>query len=180
MPSTPYDAKGLLVASIRDGNPVVYIDDRWLYECEGEVPEELYSVPIGKATVAREGRDVTVVGTSYMVREAIKAAETFSKEGVHVEVIDLRSLKPLDDDLIFESVKKTGRLVIADEAWKTCGMGAEITARVAETDTLKRLKGPIVRVSLPDAPAPASCALEQAYYHKAEDLVIAIRKVMGG
>lgn len=180
VPSTPYDAKGLLVASIKDDNPVVYVDDRWLYDYEGEVPEKLYSVPIGKGILRKEGKDVTVVATSYMVYEATEAAETLNKEGIDVEVIDLRSLKPLDDDLIFESVKKTGRLVIADGGWKTCGMGAEIAARVAETDILKKLKAPIVRVSLPDAPAPASSALEQVYYRKAEDLITAIRKVMGG
>lgn len=179
-PSNPHDAKGLLVASIKDDNPVVYIDDRWLYRCEGEVPEKLYSLPIGKGILRREGKDVTVVATSYIVHEATQAAETSSREGVDVEVIDLRSLKPLDDRLLFESVKKTGRLVIADGGWQTCGMGAEITARVAETDILKKLKAPIVRVSLPDAPAPASSVLEHAYYRKAEDLVIAIRKVMGG
>jgi pyruvate dehydrogenase E1 component beta subunit len=178
MPSNPYDAKGLLVASIADDNPVVYIDDRWLYDCEGEVPEGLYSVPVGKGILRREGKDVTVVATSYMVSEATEAAETLSREGTDVEVIDLRSLKPLDEDLLFNSVKKTGRLVIADGGWKTCGVGAEIAARVAENDIFKKLKAPIVRVSLPDTPAPASSALEQAYYRKAEDLVRAIRKIL--
>jgi pyruvate/2-oxoglutarate/acetoin dehydrogenase E1 component len=180
MPSNPYDAKGLLVASIEAENPVVYIDDRWLYGHVGEVPEELYSVPIGKGIVRKEGKDVTVAATSYMVYEASKAAEALEKEGVNVEVIDIRSLKPLDENLLFRSVRKTGRLVIADGGWKTCGMGAEIAARVAENDIFKKLKAPIVRVSLPDAPAPASSALEQAYYRKAEDLVRAIRKVLEG
>jgi pyruvate dehydrogenase E1 component beta subunit len=180
MPSNPYDAKGLLVASIQDDNPVVYIDERWLYDHVGEVPEELYSVPIGKGIVRKEGKDVTVAATSYMVYEASKAAEILEKEGISVEVIDIRSLKPLDENLLFRSVRKTGRLVITDGGWKTCGMGAEIAARVAENDIFKKLKAPIVRVSLPDAPAPASSALEQAYYRKAEDLVKAIRKVMGG
>jgi pyruvate/2-oxoglutarate/acetoin dehydrogenase E1 component len=180
MPSNPYDAKGLLVASIEDENPVVYIDDRWLYDHVGEVPEELYSVPIGKGIVRKEGKDVTLVATSYMVYEATEAAEILNKEGIDVEVIDLRSLKPLNENLLFNSVRKTGRLVIADGGWKTCGVGAEIAARVAENDILKKLKTPIVRVSLPDAPAPASAALEQAYYRKAEDLARAIRKAFGG
>jgi len=180
MPGNPYDAKGLLVASIEDDNPVVYIDDRWLYDCEGEVPEGLYSVPIGKGILRREGKDVTVVATSYMVSEASEAAETLSREGTDVEVIDLRSLKPLDEDLLFKSVKKTGRLVIADGGWKTCGVGAEIAARVAENDIFRQLKAPVMRVSLPDAPAPASSTLEQAYYRKAGDLVKAIREVTGG
>jgi pyruvate dehydrogenase E1 component beta subunit len=101
VPSTPYDAKGLLVASAEEGNPVVYVDDRWLYQQAGEVPEELYSVPIGKGVVRREGNDVTVVATSYMVHEAIKASESLENEGIDVEVVDLRSLKPLDDNLLF-------------------------------------------------------------------------------
>jgi len=180
MPSNPYDAKGLLVASIEDDNPVVYIDDRWLYDHVGEVPEELYSVPIGKGIIRKEGKDVTVAATSYMVYEASKAAEALEKEGVNVEVIDIRSLKPLDENLLFKSVRKTGRLVIADGGWKTCGVGAEIAARVAENDIFKKLKAPVVRVSLPDTPAPASSTLEQAYYRKAEDVVKAIRKVVGG
>ena len=180
MPGNPYDAKGLLVASIEDDNPVVYIDDRWLYDHVGEVPEELYSVPIGKGIIRKEGKDVTVAATSYMVYEASKAAEALEKEGVNVEVIDIRSLKPLDEKLLFKSVRKTGRLVIADGGWKTCGVGAEIAARVAENDIFKKLKAPVVRVSLPDTPAPASSTLEQAYYRKAEDVVKAIRKVVGG
>jgi pyruvate dehydrogenase E1 component beta subunit len=179
LPSTPYDAKGLLVASVQDGNPVVYVDDRWLYEYEGEVPEELYSVPIGKGVVRRKGKDVTVTATSYMVLEALKAAVSLEKEGVQVEVIDFRSLKPLDEKLLFESVGKTGRLVVVDGGWRTCGVGAEIVARTAESDVFRMLKAPVVRVSLPDAPAPSSSALEKIYYPRAEDLVSSIRKVLG-
>lgn len=177
MPSTPYDAKGLLVASIEDDNPVIYIDDRWLYNYVGEVPEELYSVPIGKGMVRRKGKDVTVVATSYMVFEAIKAAESLEKESISIEVVDLRSLKPLDEELLFNSVKKTGRLVIADGGWKTCGIGAEISALVAEK-FFEYLKAPIVRVSLPDAPAPASSALEKVYYPNAKNIVQAIKKAL--
>ena len=113
MPSTPYDAKGLLVASIEDDNPVVYIDDRWLYKISGEVPEEIYSVTIGKGIVRRKGEDVTIVATSYMVHEAMKAAESLEKEGIDAEVVDLRSLKPLDENLAFNHVKETGGLLIA-------------------------------------------------------------------
>ena len=179
MPSTPYDAKGLLVASIEDDNPVVYIDERWLYDFVGEVPEEIYSVPIGKGVVRKNGKDVTVVATSYMVHEAMKAAESLGKEGIVVEVIDLRSLKPLDKNLLFESVKKTGKLVIADGGWKTCGIAAEISARIGESRIFKQLEAPIMRVSLPDTPAPASSVLEQVYYKKAEDIVSVVRKLMG-
>ena len=178
LPSTPYDAKGLLVASIEDDNPVVYIDERWLYNFVGEVPEELYSVPIGEGIVRKEGDDVTVVATSYMVHEAMKAAENLEEGGIDVEVVDLRSLKPLDENLVFESVRKTGRLVIADGGWKTCGIGAEISARIAESDIFKQLKAPIMRVSLPDTPAPASSALEKVYYKKAEDIVRVVKKVL--
>jgi pyruvate dehydrogenase E1 component beta subunit len=113
-----------------------------------------------------------------MVYEAMKAAENREKEGIDVEVVDLRSLKPLDENLVFDSVKKTGRLVIADGGWKTCGIGAEISARIAESDIFKQLKAPISRVSLPDTPAPASSALEKVYYKKAEDIALAVRKVM--
>ena len=178
IPSTPYDAKGLLVASIEDDNPVVYIDERWLYEFVGEVPEEIYSVPIGKGIVRKKGIDVTVVATSYMVHEAMKAAESLEKEGRDVEVVDLRSLKPLDENLLFESVRKTKRLVIADGGWKTCGITAEISARIAESDIFKQLKAPIMRVSLPDTPAPASSVLEKVYYKKAEDIVFTVKKLM--
>jgi pyruvate dehydrogenase E1 component beta subunit len=179
IPSTPYDAKGLLVASIEDDNPVVYIDDRWLYEFVGEVPEELYSIPIGKGIMRKKGKDVTVVSTSYMVHEAMKAAENLEKEGIDVEVIDLRSLKPLDENLLFESVKKTGRLVIADGGWRTCGIAAEISARIAESNIFKRLKAPIVRVSLPDTPAPSSSVLEKAYYPGSEDIISAVKHLLG-
>jgi len=174
MPSTPYDAKGLLVASIEDDNPVIYIDDRWLYDYVGDVPEEIYTVPIGKGIVKRKGSDVTVVATSYMVYEAMNAAENLDKEGIDVEVVDLRSLKPLDENLIFDSVKKTGRLVIADGGWKTCGVGAEISARVADS-VFKYLKAPIIRVSLPDTPAPASSVLEKAYYPTSDDIISSVR-----
>ena len=180
MPSTPYDAKGLLVASIEDDNPVVYIDDRWLYDFVGEVPEELYTVPIGKGMVRKNGKDVTVVATSYMVHEALKAAECLERDeiGIELEIIDLRAIKPLDEDIIFKSVKKTGRLVIADGGWKTGGIAAEISARVAESSIYKQLKAQIMRVSLPDTPAPASSALENVYYKKAEDIVSTVKELM--
>lgn len=178
MPSTPYDAKGLLIASIEDDNPVVYIDDRWLYNHKGEVPEKLYSVPIGKGVVRRKGDDVTLLAASYMVCEAMKAAESLDNEGTSVEVVDLRSLKPLDEKLLFESLKKTGRLIIADGGWKTGGIGAEISARVAESSIFKQLKAPIMRVSLPDTPAPASSILEEAYYPKAKTIISTVKKLL--
>jgi pyruvate/2-oxoglutarate/acetoin dehydrogenase E1 component len=178
MPSTPYDAKGLLAASVEDDNPVVFIDDRWLYQHVGEVPEELYSVPIGKGVVKREGKDVTVVATSYMVYEALKASENLDRESVGVEIVDLRSLKPLDEGLLFGSVKKTGRLVVVDGGWKTCGVAAEISAKIAESAVFGSLKAPIMRVALPDAPAPASSSLEKIYYPNAEKVASAVRKIL--
>ena len=177
MPSTPYDAKGLMVAAIKDDNPVIYMDDRWLYNLEEEVPEEVYSVPIGKGVIRREGKDVTLVATSYRVVESVKASEELGKEGVEVEVIDLRSVTPLDETLLFESIKKTGRLVIADGGWKTCGMAAEISAMVSE-NVFDDLKAPIMRVTLPDAPAPASRTLEKNYYPDFKTIVHAVKAVL--
>ena len=177
MPSTPFDAKGLMTAAVNDDNPVVYIDDRWLYDEEGEVPEETYSVPIGKGAVVRQGEDVSVVAISYLVAEAMKAAEELAQKGISIEVIDPRSLKPLDRDLIFESVKKTGRLVVADVGWVTCGAGAELAALVA-SEAFEYLKAPIVRVALPDCPAPMSAPLEKAYYPGAKQVVAAVEKVL--
>jgi pyruvate/2-oxoglutarate/acetoin dehydrogenase E1 component len=178
MPSTPHDAKGLLAASVEDDNPVVYVDDRWFYEQSEEVPEELYTVPIGKGVIRRNGKDVTIAATSYMVSQAIRAAESLVKNGIDAEVLDLRSLKPLDEELLFASVRKTRRLVVVDAAWKTCGIAAEISARVAEKDVFTSLKAPVVRVSLPDTPAPASSALEKVYYPNAEKIMMAVRKVL--
>jgi pyruvate dehydrogenase E1 component beta subunit len=178
MPSTPYDAKGLLATSVKDDNPVVFIDDRWLYEYEGDVPEELYSVPIGKGIIRHEGKDATIVASSYMVHEALKAAAELAKKGVFVEVLDLRTVKPLDEELLFRSVKKTGRLVIADGGWKTCCLSAEISAKIAESEVLKKLKAPIARIALPDTPAPASSVLEKVYYPKADRLISAVEEAL--
>jgi pyruvate dehydrogenase E1 component beta subunit len=177
MPSTPYDAKGLMISAIKDDNPVVYIDDRWLYAIEGEVPEEIYSVPVGKGIISKKGTDVTLVATSYMVVESLKASSLLEKEGISAELIDLRSIKPLDKTLLFESVKKTGKLIIVDAAWKTCGVAAEISALISE-NIFGYLKSPIIRVTLPDTPAPASRILEEVYYPTTENIAQAIRKVM--
>ena len=176
-PATPHDAKGLLLASLADDNPVVFIDDRWLYEDTGEVPEEPYTVPTSIGVVLRKGRDVTIAASSYMVREALEAAESLEKDGVYAEVIDLRSLKPLDENLLLNSVKKTGRLVVADGGWRTCGIAAEVLALVAEK-ALDYLQAPAMRVTLPNAPAPASRTLEEAYYPKADSIIKATRNVL--
>jgi pyruvate dehydrogenase E1 component beta subunit len=178
MPYTAYDAKGLLIASVLDGNPVIYIDDRWLYSMEDEVPEDMYTVPIGKGIVRKEGTDVSIITISYMVKESLDAAEELAKEGISAEVIDLRSLKPLDREIILDSIKKTKRLVIAEGVWKTAGWGAEVIATIAESPHFNDLKAPVIRVSLPDTPAPCSVSLENVYYKTSADIVKAIRSVM--
>ncbi len=177
MPSSPYDAKGLLIAAVYDGNPVMYIDDRWLYEQVGEVPEEIYRVPIGSAAVRKQGQDVTIVATSAMVPHAVKAAQALEHLGVDAEIIDLRSIKPWDRDCVFASVQKTGRLVVTDAAWKTCGVAAEIAAAVAE-EAWEALQAPIARVCLPDIPAPTSAPLERAYYIGAQQIIGAVETLL--
>ncbi len=177
MPSTAYDAKGLMIAAIKDPNPVIFIDDRWLYRIEDTVPEEIYEVPIGKGVIRKTGADLTLVAASFMAQESLKAVQELAQEGIAVELIDLRTVKPIDGDLVFDSVKKTGRLVIADGGWKTCGLAAEIAAMVCEA-IFEYLKAPIKRVTLPDCPAPASSSLEKVYYPTAETICHAVRQVL--
>lgn len=176
MPSTPYDAKGLMISAIRDDNPVIFIDDRWLYGVEENVPEDVYSVPIGKGVIRKRGKDVTIVSVSYMALESHKAAKELSEMGIDVELIDLRTVKPLDTPLVLKSVEKTGRLVIADGGWRTCGIGSEIAALVSE-HAFKFLKAPIKRVSLPDSPAPSSPFLEKAYYKTSNNIIQAVKEL---
>lgn len=177
MPSTPYDAKGLMIAAIRDPNPVIFIDDRWLYQYEDTVPEEIYEVEIGKGILRKKGADITVVAVSFMAQESMKAVEELAKEKIDVELIDLRTVKPIDQDIILESIKKTGRLVIADGGWKTCGVAAEISAMVSENG-FEYLKAPIKRVTLPDCPAPASSVLEKEFFKYSHDIVETVKQVM--
>lgn len=175
IPSTPYDAKGLLISAVQDGNPVLFVEHRWIYDYIGYVPEDMYTVPLGKGIIRRGGNDVTVVALSQMVYEAMKAARVLEQEGIDVEIIDPRTVTPLDDELICESVKKTGRLIIADVACKTGGVGAEIACRVAES-ALQYLKAPIKRVNFPDVPTPCSPVLEEAYYPDADTIVQNIKE----
>lgn len=176
MPATAYDAKGLMIAAIQDPNPVVFVDERLLYRVEDPVPEEIYTVEIGKGFIRKEGKDVTLIAASLMVHEAMKAAEALAVEGVEAEVIDLRTVKPLDREMILNSVRKTGRVVVADVGWKSFGVSAEIAALVVE-NAFDALKAPVLRVALPDSPAPASRNLEEAYYQTSEDIVRAVRKI---
>jgi pyruvate dehydrogenase E1 component beta subunit len=178
MPTTPYDVKGLLVSSIEDNNPVIFLEHRWLYNISGEVPEGIYRVPIGQAKAVRNGTDITIVATSYMTLESIRAADTLAKYGISVEVIDIRTLRPLDENAILESAGKTGRLLVVDSGTVTGGIGAEIVARVAEK-AFPQLKGPIIRIGLPDCPSPTSPGLSQYFYPRASKIARTVRKMIG-
>lgn len=171
MPSTPYDAKGLLIASIRDNNPVIYIEHKLLYKMKGHVPEESYTIPLGSAEVKREGRDMTIVATSIMVNRSLEAAEQLSGEGIEVEVIDPRTLKPLDKDTIIKSVTKTGRLLIVHEAAKTGGFGSELSAIIAESEAFGYLDAPIIRLAGRDIPIPYNRTLEYHAVPQVENIV---------
>ena len=175
-PSNPADAKGLLKAAIRDDNPIIYFENKILYREKGPVPEGEYIVPIGKANVAKEGKDVTIISYSIMMKKAFKAAEILAKEGIEAEVIDLRTISPFDKETILESVKKTHRLVIIHEAVKQGGVGAEISAFVAE-EAIDYLDSPILRFGAPFVPVPFSPPLEDAYKMKTSDIVEGIRKM---
>jgi len=178
MPSTPHDAKGLLIAAIRDDNPVMYLPDRWLNGYLGDVPEAMYEVEIGKAAIRREGTDLTIVASSFLAVEAIKAAEELAHRGIDAEVIDLRSIKPLDRDAIVKSVRKTGRLLAVDGGWMSFGVSAEVAAVAAE-GAWDTLKSPVRRLALADVPAPASRSLEQAYYKNATHIVAEACSLLG-
>jgi len=175
MPATPYDAKGLLISSIEDNNPVIVLEHRWLYGISGTVPEGLYRVPIGQPRISRVGKDVTIVAVSYMAVEALKAADMLAVDGISAEVIDVRTLKPLDNTLILESTRKTGHLVVADLDWKTGGFAGELTARVVE-QAFSDLKAAPRRVTLPDLPTPTTPALADHYYPRAVHLAAACRE----
>jgi acetoin:2,6-dichlorophenolindophenol oxidoreductase subunit beta len=177
MPATARDAKGLLVAAIRDPNPVIFIDDRWLYDVEGDVPERLFAGEIGKAKVLRRGSHVSVAATSYMVQESLLAAEELALEGIGVEVVDVRTVRPLDEETILESIARTGHLVVADAAWSMCGVSAEIAA-VAACRGLRDLRAPVERVTLPPCPAPMCKTHEAAYYPRARHVTAAVRAVL--
>ncbi len=177
MPSTCYDAKGLMLAAIADNNPVLIIEHRFNFRHVGNVPEEVYRVPLGKGAIRRKGRDVTVVAVSFMATEAYVAAEELSKAGVDVEIVDPRTLRPLDEGIILESLAKTGRIVVADTGWKTGGVTAEIAALAAEKG-FSMLKAPVRRVACPDVPTPAGFTLESAFYPGSREIVKAVREVL--
>ncbi len=177
MPSTCFDAKGLLLAAVEDNNPVLIIDHRSNFKQTGNVPNEIYTVPLGEGTLRKEGRDVSVIAISYMANEVTAIANEFVDEGIDVEVIDPRTLRPLDEDLILNSVKKTGRLVVVDPGWKTCGASAEIAALVVEK-AFSSLRSQVIRVTCPDVPTPAGFTLEKSFYINRNNIKKAIRKIV--
>ncbi|MGI6143865.1 MAG: alpha-ketoacid dehydrogenase subunit beta [bacterium] len=179
MPSTPADHKGLLKASIRDDNPVIFVEHKVLYGIKGPVPEdEDFVIPLGKGDIKRQGEDVTVVATSMMVYKALAAAEELAKEGISVEVVDPRTLVPLDKELILASVEKTGRLVVVHEAVKTGGFGGEIAAIVAE-EGFDYLDAPIKRVAAHDVPIPFNAGQEQFVIPGEQDIIAAVKELIG-
>jgi len=180
MPSTPYDAKGLLVSAIRDDNPVVFLEHKGLYFRQGadDVPEDAYTIPLGKADIKRDGKDVTVVATASMVHVALAAAEKLADEGISLEVLDPRTLSPLDEAAIVQSVEKTNRLVILHEEVKFAGSGAEIAAMAAEK-CFDSLDAPVVRIGAPFTPVPFASGLEEAYIPSEDQLVEGVRKLTG-
>lgn len=177
-PSTPYDAKGLLTAAIEDDNPVVFYEHKLLYGIKGDVPDEPYTVPLGKADVKRSGTDVTIIATSVMVQRALDAAEKLSQEGVSAEVIDPRTLVPLDTETIVQSVIKTGRAIVVHEAVKRSGFGAEIVSVIQESEAFDYLDAPVLRVAGRPIPIPYSPVLEKHAVPQVEDIMHAVFTVM--
>lgn len=176
MPATAYDAKGLLISAIEDDNPVLFVEHRWLYNISDQVPKRIYREPLGKARIIRKGKDVTIISSAYMTLEAMRAGETLKKEGIDAEIVDLRSIRPLDEESIIRSVKKTGRLIVADGAWRSFGIAAEVIALAAEKGC-GIFKSTPRRITFPDVPTPTSPALAKYYYPRAIDIVNNVRSM---
>ncbi|MBZ9628014.1 pyruvate dehydrogenase complex E1 component subunit beta [Psychroflexus sp. CAK57W] len=177
IPSNPYDAKGLLKSSIRDNDPVIFMESEQMYGDKGEVPEEEYTIPLGKADIKREGTDVTIVSFGKIIKEAYKAAEELEKEDVSCEIIDLRTVRPMDYDAILKSVKKTNRLVILEEAWPFGNVATEITYKV-QNEAFDYLDAPIVKLNTADTPAPYSPGLLKEWLPNSDDVIKAVKKVL--
>ena len=178
MPSNAYDAKGLLLAAIYDGNPVIFVEHKLLYKTTGHVPEEMYRVPLSQSNIARQGRDLTVVATSVMVPRALEAAELLSEEGIELEVIDPRTLNPLDDAPIIASVVKTGRALVVHEAVGTGGYGGEVVARIAASKAFDYLEAPVRRLTGLDIPIPYNRNLERHTVPQVENIIAEARKLV--
>ena len=177
MPSTPKDAKGLLKSAIRDDNPVIFLENEVLYNLKGEVPEEEYHIPLGLSDVKRPGKDVTLVAWSRSVVTCLEAAKLLAQEGIEAELVDPRTLRPLDDEPIFQSVRKTNRCVVVEEGWPMAGFGAEIADRV-QRECFDALDAPILRVTAADVPMPYAKTLEKAYLPQPEKVVAAVKRVL--
>lgn len=175
MPTTPYDAKGLLTSAIRDDNPVISIEHRWLYWQEGHVPERSYTIPIGEPNILRKGSDITIVATSWMNVEVVKAAEILAKRGIEVEIIDPRAASPINYEPIMASVNKTKRCIVADNDWLYCGLSAEIATRVYEK-CFGKLKAPVVRIGFAHTPCPTTRVLENEFYPNAVTIIRAVER----
>lgn len=180
MPSNAYDAKGLLLAAIYDGNPVIFAEHKLLYKTKGHVPEDMYRVPLSQSKVVRQGSDVTVVATSIMVSRALEAAEKLSEEGIEVEIIDPCTLNPLDDAPIFESVIKTGRALVVHEAVTTGGYGGEVVARIAASQAFDYLEAPVLRLAGLDIPIPYNRELEYHAVPQVENIIERVRELVRG
>ena len=177
-PTTTEDAKGLLIAAIRDNNPVLFFEHRWLYWQTGEVPIEPYEVPIGKGSIIRKGTDLTIVAISWMNVEALHASEILSRNGIEIEVVDPRTIVPLDEEIIIKSVNKTGYCLVADNDWLYCGFSAEVAAMVSEK-CFSSLKAPVRRVGFAHTPCPTARHLENKFYPNAETIVREVEKILG-
>jgi len=177
MPTTPRDAKGLLTAAIRDNNPVICIEHRWLYWQEADVPEESFTIPIGESNILRQGKDITIVGISWMNVEALKAAEVLAKRGVSVEIVDPRTISPFNEELAVKSVNKTGRCIVADNDWLHCGFSAEIAARISDK-CFGKLKSPVQRIGFAPTPCPTARHLENEFYPNAIKIIRLVEKML--
>ena len=176
-PSTPFNAKGLLKSAIRDNNTVLFFEHKKLYGTKGPVPEDEYTIPIGEAEVVREGSDVTIVTYSYMLQFCLKAAEKLKNEGVDIEIVDLRTVDPLDEDTFLDSIKKTHRLVVVQETWRQCSISSEIAAIAAEK-ALYHLDAPVIRVTAEDVPMPFSPVLEERVLPSVGKIIDAVNQVL--
>lgn len=177
IPTTAKDAKGLLVSAIRENNPVIVIEHRWLYYQEEEVPEELFTIPLGLANILREGKDLTIVAISWMNIEALRAAEILRKRGVSIEIVDPRTIAPFNDEMIIKSVEKTGRCIVVDNDWLDCGFSAEVAARVSEK-CFGKLKYPVQRIGFAPTPCPTARHLENEFYPNAAKIIRTVERIL--
>ena len=177
-PSSPYDAKGLLIASVHDPNPVLFVEFRLMYANKGPVPEEYYEIPLGEADIKREGKDLSIVTVGRMVHIAMEAAEKLAPKGIDIEVIDLRTISPMDEETIIESVRKTGRLVTIDEGYERGGLGSEVTAVTMRH--FSQLKAPVLTIACPNAPVPVSPPLEKLYFPSVSGVMKKVEDLMKG